>query len=196
MKRLLAFFLSVILLLSLAGCTMPAQPPELTDEEIISQQQETVRIGFAADSDNFDQVQILTLPELSAWDNPYSIYNSYYFYNTLNDDEKIIYRAVEYAMVHCYNHIYIDSRIDVFCGRMEKIVEYLSLDTPLLEQNLTHFASNAVAYYDYQLNENRTVEVPLQNNMISVGNFSRELWRKKLLALEEAKKVFDCIRSK
>lgn len=190
MKRLLACVLSAVMLLLLAGCTIPMQPPEPTDDEIIMQQQETVKIGFASDSDNFDHVYILTLPELSAWDNPYSIYNSYYFYDTLNDDEKIVYRAVEYAMTYCYTQIFIDSRIDVFFGRMEKIVEYLSLDTPLLEQNLTCSAGNAVAYYNYQVNESRTVEVPLRSSYISVRNFSRELWQKKMLALAEAKKVF------
>lgn len=188
MKRFFVFLLLTALFLSLCGCTKfipETAPTELTDDEISLQQQETIKIGFALADDHDDYIrEVLTPEELLNWQNPYKIYSSYYFYGTLEGDEKIVYKALEYALVHSYERTLIDSRIQIEDKHIEEIMEYLSFDTPLLEQNLMHIiGQHNAAFYDYEFSEQRTVKVLHRSTAVYVYNFAPDLWEKKMLAL-------------
>lgn len=196
MKKCLIILLCILFTLSASGCDLynnllkliPEQ--ELTDEEISKQQQEIINFGFSS-SDDEDCIEVvLTTEELCTWENPYGKYSSYILYDKLSFEEQLIYHALEYAMVNSYRYTFIDYRVNVTEGRMQQIAEFLSLDTPLLEQNLICAAYDQVAFYDYQYSEERTVEVLHRGITISIRNFEEELWHKKELAIEEAEKVF------
>lgn len=187
MKRIAVILLCCIQLLLITGCF--STEPEISDEEIILQQQEILRFGFSSDHQTLKE--ILTLDELLAWTNPYASYSSYYFYKMLKTEEQYIYRALEYAMVHSYEVITLDSKIEILNDRCEALVQCLALDTPLLEQNVfTTCGSHYKDTYDYVVDEDRTVSIPWYTNKLSVSNFKSELWEKKMTALKEAKKVF------
>ncbi|MBE6794342.1 MAG: hypothetical protein E7532_05310 [Ruminococcaceae bacterium] len=193
MKRIIISIVSFVLIFTLFGCTANSKyeetEPTLSDEEISLQQQEIIKIGFSATDDEDVIEKTLSIEELRAWENPYSKYSSYILFDTLTEDEKLVYHALEYAMVNCYNYTFIDNRIKVSPKRADEIAELLSLDTPLLEQNLSHFAYSQAAFYDYQYSETRTVKVLHRSTTIKIKNFKKDLWDKKMLALKEAEKV-------
>lgn len=193
MKRIIISIVSFVLIFTLFGCTANSKyektEPTLSDEEISLQQQEIIIIGFSATDDEDVIEKTLSIEELRAWENPYSKYSSYILFDTLTEDEKLVYHALEYAMVNCYNYTFIDNRIKVSPKRADEIAELLSLDTPLLEQNLSHLAYSQAAFYDYQYSETRTVKVLHRSTTIKIKNFKKNLWDKKMLALKEAEKV-------
>ncbi len=198
MKRILVLIFCVLLVFSLSGCFATEEiisyflPKEITDEEISLQQQEFINIGYSNSYDE-DEIQfVLSVDELKAWENPYEKYSSYILYNSLSDEnEKLVYHALEYALVNSYQYTFIDYRIDVNRERIREIAELLSLDTPLLEQNLVCNVFYQVAFYNYEYSEERTVEVLHRSNTISVRNFSHLLWMQKMLAVDIAETIID-----
>lgn len=199
MKRFLALILSIILLFALAGCSYAQElllsiyPTEPDDETISLAQQEFINIGYS-NSQYEDDIQfIMPLDELKAWENPYKDYSSYILYNTLNEDEKLVYKALEYALVNSYERTFIDYRIGVNTPTTEKIVKLLSLDTPLLEQNVIFSVYNQVAFYDYEYSDTRTVEVLHRSNCVSVKNFTRQHWNQKVQILDLAQDFVDSL---
>ena len=208
MKKLILSFISLVIVFAMFGCTSPTDAktqtlPEteaktepsteiyLSDDEISEQQGEFINIGFSSTDDEDVIEKIIPVEELKAWENPYGKYSSYVLYDTLTDDEKLVYHALEYAMVNSYTRTFIDYRINVSATGAELIADLLSQDTPLLEQNLQRIAYPQVAFYDYQYSESRTVKVLHRSTTISVTNFTQEHWEKKMLALSEAEKVIE-----
>ncbi len=196
MIRFISFTLSLLLILSLCSCNFDftqnstTEPP--TDEEIIAEQSEILKIGFLnieSKEDENDIEEILTVEELKSWVNPYGKYSSYILYSQLTEDEKLVYKALEYGLVNSYESIAIDYRINVTRPRMEEIAELLSLDTPLLEQNIYALAGVYTGFYDYEYSEDRTIEILHRANTVYVTNFKSDLWELKLKAIEEAEKI-------
>jgi len=149
MKKLLLSFISLVIVFALFGCTSPTDTktqtlPEteaktepsteiyLSDDEISEQQGEFINIGFSSTDDEDVIEKIIPVEELKAWENPYGKYSSYTLYDTLTDDEKLVYHALEYAMVNSYTRTFIDYRINVSATGAELIADLLSMDTPLL----------------------------------------------------------------
>ena len=201
MKKLLLSFMCLLLVLTVGGCYLEDAldvivsniiPTEITDEEISLQQQEFINIGFSYAGDEDDIQVVLSVDEVRNWENPYGKYSSYLLYSTLeSDDEKLVYKALEYALVHSCRYTFIDHRINVSSERMREIATLLSLDTPLLEQNLVCTVFDQVAFYDYEYSEERTVEVLHRGKTISMRNFTRELWNQKMLAIDIAQTIID-----
>ena len=196
-KRIISIILMILIVLSFSACDfkfsgiLPTKPP--TDDEIIAAEKENIKIGFT----NIDKKKIieevLSIEELLKWKNPYGIYSSYTLYSTLNQNERLIYKALEYALTHAYKYTCIDYRIDVSQEKMKEIAELLSLDTPLLEQNILCYVYDHTSFYDYKYNEERTVSVLHRSKTISISNFKKELWEKKLEAIEEAENIISKI---
>lgn len=193
MKKTLFAFISFVLIFTLFGCTTNSNyeetEPTLSDEEISLQQQEIIKIGFSYTREVGVINTIFSTDELSSWNNPYGKYSSYILYDTLKEDEQLIYRAFEYAMVNCCENILIDKRINISESRLKEIAELLALDTPLLEQNVECYTFTQKANYDYVYEENRTISIPHQSITVTVNNFTKELWNKKMIAFMEAEKI-------
>ncbi|MBQ5321165.1 MAG: hypothetical protein J6K88_03790 [Oscillospiraceae bacterium] len=199
MKKII-FTLLMCLLFLFSFSYIPIKEPfdeSLYSKAIVAQQQSIVKIGFSNhEPENEDLIEtVLTIKELQAWKNPYEQYRSSVIYNTLTSDEKLVYRALEYALVNSYRYTHIDYRIPVSENTVDNIIEYLSLDSPLLEQNLLYSTFSQTAFYYHKAPDGRTVKVRQRGISISVSNFSKELWDKKMLALEEAKKVYESLNT-
>ena len=192
--KLCLLIFPLIICIFLSGC-MPLGlmlTTVVTDEEIAAEQEAISKIGFSKSEDN--HIDYIMLPsELKAWENPYKEYFSYYFYNRLSDNNKLIYKALEFALVNQYTLTHIDYRIDSSSDELLTILDYLSLDTPLLEQNLISAATEEANFYNYQYNEERVVEVIHRGSTIYCKNFGYELWSKKLTAIDEARRVYEKI---
>lgn len=198
MKKLLALLLCAIIAVSSSGC-IPIRITlyPATDEQIIERESKITKFGFSnSDDDKFIE-EVLTADELRNWENPYGKYSSYVLYKSLsNRDEKLIYKALEYAMVNSYKKICIDDKLGVRRSAIESIAQFLSLDTPFLEQNLMMIVVENVAnFYNYKAEDGRDVSVLLRCSAIYLKNFTEELWESKMEALREAEKIYkelDC----
>lgn len=211
MKKTVSIILIISLLLCTSGCSLAENIKvnlidtlksrgiiPLSDEEIIEMAKETVKFGFSSAMDEDIIEFTLTKDDLENWENPYGEYAAYYFRDKLEDDDKLVYKALEYAMVNSYKRTYVDTRIDVSMKTLDLIPAYLSYDTPFFEQNRDCFTYTKVGFYDYKYSEERTVPVAMYSKVLSVDNFEENLWNKKMEALEKAKeiiKTFDTTKS-
>ncbi len=192
MKKVILMLLICSMIFSMCSCG-PLEKffkKPISDEEIIEEQRAIVKIGFSNSEDEDEIEKVLTLDELKNWENPYEKYRSSVMHNTLTADEQLAYRALEYALVHSYRYTFLDTRLSISQLTAEEILNYLSYDSPLLEQNLICTTYVNAAFYDYKTDDGRTVEVLHRSTTVSVSNFKEELWHKKMLALEKAKHVF------
>lgn len=112
-------------------------------------------------------------------------YRSSVFFDKLNETEKIVYSAYEFAMENGYENIFVDKSLISKSEYLSEILIYLSLDSPLLEQNLKYKIGS---FKGIKCN---SIGFSFDGFYISVKNFKKELWNFKLIAIEEAKKILE-----
>lgn len=149
------------------------------------------RIAFDTEtlSENSDEL-IMTAEEIRAAELTADDYRGSFHYDKLTENEQAVYNALEYAMENGYTYVYVDdllvSDADVLC----RIAEYLSLDSPLLEQNLRCDYGTFTTYYEVD-----TGFIPatatLDGIYIYLENFKSEWWEKKQQALVKAQQIVD-----
>ncbi len=201
MKKLICLLLLIVMMFSLCACTTVEQiygviKETFVGEKIIAEQQEIVKIGFSRIEGEASLAQsreiehIITLDELLNYENEYAKYRSGIIFDTLNKSEQHTFLALEYAMVHSYNRIFLDTRITEDEQQAFRVLEYLSFESPFLEQNIVGATSKGMSYYSYEIAKNYSIQIPMRSTYVSVDNFTQKLWDKKMKALDEAKKVF------
>ncbi len=122
----------------------------------------------------------------------FSEYDSQVYYDTLTEAEQLIYRAFQYALDHSYQDILISEELKEAAElRPAEILEFLSLDSAHLEQNLyetgqgkERFLITGERYYG---GEESTPMV--EGFRIYVFSFSEELEKKRMEALSAAFEV-------
>lgn len=119
----------------------------------------------------------------------YQTYRESISYDTLSKEEQLVYRILEYAMEHQYTNIFIDDLLYASPTSFGKILTYLALDSPLLEQNLHYGVGKFNTTYTVEVLELYDRQVPFDGYYISVENFAKEFWDKKMVALEAAEKI-------
>lgn len=112
--------------------------------------------------------------DLAVYTSIFDEYNSYVYFSTLNDSEKLLYHAYEYAMDNSYTYLCIRNDIlDEMEASFEDVLRFLSLDQPLLEANLDILSDRADQY-----------------TTIVVNSFNGEKTHKRSIALEVAKDIY------
>lgn len=119
----------------------------------------------------------------------YSSYRSNLHYEKLSDNEKIVYSAVEYALENCYTNILVESPLLNNEDELSKVIEFLSLDSPLLEQNLIYEYGTCTTARIIEVFGIPVGDVAFDGYYLSVENFASEYWDKKMQALEKAKNI-------
>lgn len=198
MKRLVAILILIVTLTSFCACSplqWLANYRQKRQEEIIAQQQETQKIGFARSS-GVDTIsthidRIMTEEELLETELEYSKYCSGIIFDTLTQEEQLVFRALQYAMENSYDVIFIDNRIMENPRDAEQVVRYLSYESPFLAQNVIYGATRTIGYYDYTYRKNHIISIPLRSTCIVVDSFAPEIWKLNQQAMEVAKKIFD-----
>lgn len=160
MKRkllLLILLLSIILsgcqyegIITTAAKQMCGQQAELVQPN--RERSEVRFVGFSeTETTNVDEL-IKVLPrELQNYTSEFSDYNSYTYFQHLNDTEKLVYRAYEYAQDEGLPYIWVDERL-LYGMKWSafEILEFLSLDSAMVEQNIEHvqdsYISNGETY--------------------------------------------------
>lgn len=124
-------------------------------------------IGFET-SDSFDDrsFSFLTSEEVAEYRSQYADCSTYTMYNTLSDEDKLIYRAFEYAFDHYTNMIFFEEELINESTDFINIVTLFSLDSPMMEQNIT---------YGYDRDPNEPISAVLQINDEEFGTVEREV---------------------
>lgn len=211
MKRIIVIIIGIAISLSLSGCVLSdvkslffpdssSKDKEITEKEkiikaeiAIERESQKPKIGFTTSGhENYENAIFVDTEDLLSYSSELSQYSSSYFYDLLTDDERLVYRAMEYAMEHSYSHIVVDERVCATSDDLVKILDYLSMDSPFVEQNL--------AYTTYSFNYNfpieteySTVYIPLSGFSIDVRNFNEDFYEKKLLAKDKATEIIKAI---
>lgn len=137
--------LPVVLILSLllSGCNHEA----IIDNALLELAQQLTEpedvvepfIGFAReDVEDVEDLHQLEPEMLQNYISEYSRYNTYSYFQHLNDTEKLVYRAYEYAMDHGYPYTWFDIRLtDGIEWSVFDILQFLALDSALVDQNIS-----------------------------------------------------------
>lgn len=190
MKRTVAVVMAILMCVFLAGCS-PLH--DLIDilyaQDVIREEESKPRFAFSNGELFVDKSETyLPASDFDQVTSPYAEYRSDVYYNALSPEEQNIYIAFEYALENSYSNVLVDSALAEDTETLVKVLNHLSLDSPLLEQNLRYevgtftssFPVNILGLYDAYAN--------FEGFYITVENFDSELWAKKLEALETAKK--------
>ena len=131
-------------------------------------------IGCAAtEVENTDELLQLKPEELKDYISEYNKYNNYFYFQHLNETEKLLYRAYEYALDHALPYIVMDDRLLLGMSRPAfQVLEFLSLDSAVVEQNISYSQDG---YYDVESYTSFFVE-----------NFTEEKLKHKKAAFKEA----------
>ncbi len=199
MKRVICLLLTMIMTLTLCACSpfdLAKAIMERIEQNIIEEQQLTPRIGFARSPSEKDSIDIrnmelyMTKDELYAYENEYAAYRSNMIFNTLSEEEQTTFLAAEYALVNCYDYIFIDTRLMDDAQAAERVVEYLSFESPFLAQNVICGAHITTITYEYKYAKKDSVQVPQLSLSLRVQSFSEKIWRQNEQAFERAKEIF------
>ena len=82
------------------------------------------------------------ISKIENYESKFAEYNSYVYYNKLSENNQKVYRAFEYALDHAYTEVFIDNKLLSENYSAKDILLLLSLDSPLVEQNLVVGNSN------------------------------------------------------
>lgn len=143
MKKTIRNLICVLVFLALlAGCTGCRQVVELvfsmaapSVSEAPSKEDDTVaayqdKVKFYNDE---GEPEYLSRETLLSYETAYPKCNGNYYRKLLSGEELVLYNALLYAMEHCFENVVLnvkDSSMDFYKPR-----EFLSLDSPFLEQN-------------------------------------------------------------
>ncbi len=181
-KALLTTLLIITVMLSFTGC---GRIIALIDSKAIAEAEAVPRVSFSREliSEGGEE-HIMTAEELCETELSADDYRSDFHYSRLSEGEKTAYTALEYALEYGYRYIYVDDLLVSSGETLEKLFEYLSMDSPLVEQNYTYSTGTFTTYYKVRMSQ-----AELAGYYIYVKNFTRENWVKKEEAILKAKSI-------
>ncbi len=139
-------------------------------------------IGFSEGSIN------VSYDDIKAYKPQKDIYNSKVYYDSLTEEEKVLYNALEYAFDHNYIYIFTEESIMNKTEKtMEDIIDFVSLDSPVIQQNVDwELYTHELVFSQVILlkTERRTAK----GDLVAVRNFSHERTTKVQEAVDTASK--------
>lgn len=144
-------------------------------------------IGFAkTEVESPEEMDPVKLEDLENYTSEYSAYNTYTYYEHLNQPEKLLYHAYEYALDEAQSCFWIEAHLLEGMERTAaEVLEFLSLDSAMVGQNYEHRQGEATL----SLSEGDT-ETEAENYLVvMVDNFERAELRRKKEAIEKAEQI-------
>lgn len=192
-KNICCVILIFTFVFTLSGCNLIKNILDpVYGDKLVAMAEDFSYISFSRGEEGTEPITV-TLEEFAEYSVENSSLRSSLAYNTLDENQKIIYKAFEYAMENSYSNIFVDSKITDGEDELVKILNYLSFDSPLLEQNLAYGTAPFSHSYAVPVLWLYEREAIFEGYYISVNNFTEELWDKKFEAVEKAKKIVDDI---
>lgn len=144
-------------------------------------------IGFSdTEVDDPDLLRKLEPSELENYTSRYCNYNSYVYFMHLNEAEKLLYHAYEYALDEALPYFWVDDRLleDMERSCFE-VLSFLALDSAMVEQNISF------TYGGYTVTHTMLdVETAKESyTTVCVSNFSRERLERKEEAIGKARGI-------
>ena len=116
----------------------------------------------------------------------YSAYNTYTYYEHLNQPEKLLYHAYEYALDEAQSCFWIeDQLLEGMEREPAQILEFFSLDSAMVGQNYEHRQGEATM----TVMEGDVETVAKTYLVVVVDNFESEELQRKEEAIEKAKQI-------
>ena len=144
-------------------------------------------IGFSeTEVESPDELQKVKLEDLQNYTSKYSRYNTYTYFAQLNDAEKLLYRAYEYALDEAQSCFWITQELLQDMQRpASQVLEFLSLDSAMVGQNYEHREGQATLEYS-----DGTTQVTEESYLvILVDNFEAEELQRKEEAIAKAEEI-------
>lgn len=155
----------------------------------IADWQSTTWFVFSNDLESFDNAEYVTREEIEGYETTTDVYNQGVYFSKLNDNEKLIYKAYQYALDNNYMYTYVDESMlnDGDLSAMDIIV-LLSLDSAIVQQNLStvEYSSNHTIYTRIYGKE---VYKEVEGYIVSAETFSEKRIEKVNDAIKELERV-------
>lgn len=133
-------------------------------------------IGFETSPDyDAGAFTFLAAKDIEKYKSQYADCNTYTMYASLNDSEKLIYHALEYAFDHYHNNIFFANGslddVDIY-----KVLSFFSLDSPMMEQNFacaeyTSSGGSLGALYTYESERFGDIKVAVKGSAFNIPVF-------------------------
>ena len=184
LKLIIASLLLIPMVLGICGCSFDMV--RLLDTKAVEKEETIPKIAFGTMplSENSDEI-VMKIEEFNSKNTEYDIYRSDYHYSKLSEDEKFLYRCFQYALENGYSYTYIDDLIVSSADSFGKVLNFLALDSPLLEQNLIYQTGTFTTYYEIGLSS----LAKLDGVYLYVENINSDLWKGKIEAIKRAKEI-------
>ena len=174
LRNLALLALVIALALACCGCQNPFvsntnQNPDYKDIPKGS-------VLFFHDEDEYTMAE----DDLLDYTSEYTQYNSTYFKSLLTGEDLVIYQAYLYAMEHGYTNfeLYVASKDRDF----SHIRQYLSLDSPFLEQNVHSGSETTMLWSSAGMGE---------RVRFTISHFTDAIWKTKMDALDACKEIVE-----
>ncbi|MBR2042997.1 MAG: transglutaminase family protein [Clostridia bacterium] len=195
MKRAVCIFLCIVFCFTLSGCSPVIDIIDLIYANDAVREVENKPYFAFSNGTLFKDSEETYLPaaHFDAEQSEYSQYRSSIYYNTLSPEEQYIYLALQYAMENCYKNVLVDSALAADTDTVVKVLQHLALDSPLLEQNLRYVTGTFTSSIPVNILGLYNDYADFDGFYISVDNFTKEMWDKKLEAITVAQQRVDAL---
>lgn len=199
MKKVLCLLLCGVMLFSLCGCNLVL---DVLVGPILTEEQEAIpHLGFSRgalfEEGEDEDILYFTVEEFAQQPIEYDVYRSSMHYETLTENDRVVYHAYEYALENGYNNVLLDDLLVEDPNALLTALEFLALDSPLLEQNVRFTYGNFTSYYPVVgLNGLYETQAELDGYYVTVHNFEKPHWDKKMIALDKAKEIVNALPEK
>ena len=148
------------------------------------------RVGFGREELSINtEEKFLTLDEIKNEELIADDYRTSFHYDKLEAFEQDVYKVLEYAAEKGYTYIYFEDGLSFDSNTAIKVVYFLALDSPFIEQNLKLGTGTFTTSYDVKLFKILPTEKAVKGSYIFIKDFDCNQWEKKLSALKAAEKV-------
>jgi len=186
-KRTMILTALVLALTLLVGCDATEAWQNAYEE--FREARSLIYVGFSSE----ESVTPVDYGEVEDYVSEWSSLRSDTYYSLLSVHEQRIYRLFEYALDHGHTRIFIDEGLLEQSERsLWEILQFFSLDSPFLEQNLSYRTKKASYRFTYA---DEVLEFTRSGKEIVVEAFSSDRLEKKKEALKAAREYVESLPS-
>lgn len=193
MKKFRLLLATILIMLCFTGCAPVVNQLVLLEEKFLEEEisavEDTPHIGFCPGEFDEESQVIMSASAFTDYESDYTVYSSSIHYDTLTDNEKLVYHAFEYAMENGYSSVLLDNSLVEKSKDLGTILELFSLDSPLLEQNLFYEHGTFTTYHNLEADSFFQHQVEFDGYYITVDNFDAKWWPQRLEAIDKAKEI-------